>query len=252
MTRAADLCERDANAIGNLHGGASTPEYRTRNTRATADFVCPTRKSARVSATLTCHVRTLQHFSIERVIPGMRYMLLSAILVVGCGGSPTAPSPAPVPVPAPAPVPTPAPAPTPAPTPAPIPAPTPSLVTLTGTWDGRLFVTMPSFGRASVTTTTTFTQTGDVVTGTWRITSPDNDGFGTIAGRLRLSGAVSVFEGIVTLMSTAQGSASVLCKGQTGFTGNVRDRDATWAAPLMDFTGTCANVMTDLVWTMTR
>src|SRR3990167_5407697 len=50
----------------------------------------------------------------------MRWLIIVALLCVGCGGSPTSPSPTPRPVPAP----------TPTPSPAPAPAPT---ITITGT-----------------------------------------------------------------------------------------------------------------------
>lgn len=137
-----------------------------------------------------------------------------------------------------------------APTPIPAPSPAPSSTNdLTGTWFGTMNLNFHG-ERGSVDTRTEIQQVGAVVNGTWLISTLGNDAFGRIDGNVWFVDGTLQFQGIVTWQSSAQGGGR--CVGQTGFSGQVFDRELTWRAPTIDFGDTCDHAFSDISWVMTR
>lgn len=179
-------------------------------------------------------------------LPAYAGAVLAALLLVGCGGSPTSPSPAPQPAPAPAPAPTPSPSPAPSPPPEP-----PTVAIVAGSWSGQMrFLFLGD--RVGVDTKAELQQADRAVTGTWLITSPGNDARGEIRGVLEGTGLETVFRGTVTWISdTATGTGR--CVGTATFSGAANASGLRWTSPPgWDFGTTCSSPPQEVTWTLTR
>jgi len=161
----------------------------------------------------------------------MRRVLLVALvsLAVSCGENPYSPTAS-------------------TPLPAPLPPSPQTTDNLTGTWTGSMTLTHQG-RRGTLSTHAEIQHSAGIVGGLWFIATPGNDAKGRIDGHVWFVDAALHFQGIVTWESAAEGGGR--CRGQTGFSGPIFDREMTWRAPTMDFGSTCAPV-SDISWVMTR
>lgn len=143
--------------------------------------------------------------------------------VIGCGGSPTGPSPMPAP-------------------PAPIPAPT--AASIAGTWTGQLLMTFNG-QRFAVSTRTELIQHDRTITGAWFVRSVGNDINGEVMGTLDGIGVETYFSGTVTWDSSSEDSVRCVGRGRfSGMTAVLR-----WESDRFEFDN-CSGAPTGLVWTM--
>jgi hypothetical protein len=94
-------------------------------------------------------------------------------------------------------------------------------------------------------------QADRAVTGTWMVTTPDNDTRGEITGTLDDIGADTTFTGSVT-WDTVPAFGAGRCRGQSGYRGSATSSALRWESARVNWGGTCSDEPQELTWTMRR